>query len=223
MLCMRKEERPVKSGKWLTLILIGMLAVLAGCSAGDRPAEETQTGQSAASDNDVSDLNWQVPSFTYTNQNNETVGLEDLKGKVWLADFIFTRCPNVCPPMTANMSKVQEALKQAGVKAEIVSFTVDPEHDQPEQLREFAEKHHADLNSWHFLTGYSLEEIQKLTREAFKGSISQQEGPSPDVPLLVNHPTQFYLIDQNGKVVKFYDGLKPDAGQIIQDIKNLQK
>ena len=86
----------MKSGKWLTLILIGMLAVLAGCSAGDRPAEETQTGQSAASDNDVSDLNWRVPSFTYTNQNNETVGLDDLKGKVWLADLIFTRCPNVC-------------------------------------------------------------------------------------------------------------------------------
>lgn len=213
----------MKPGKWFALILVCMLVMVAGCSADETPSDQSNGAEQNAASNDVSDLNWQVPSFTYTNQNNEAVGLNDLKGKVWLADFIFTRCPNVCPPMTANMSKVQEDLKQAGVEVEIVSFTVDPEHDQPEQLKEFAEKHHADLNSWHFLTGYSLEEIQKLAQDAFKGAISQQEGPSPDVPLLVNHPTQFYLIDQNGKVVKFYDGLKPDSKQIIQDIKALQK
>ncbi|MBA4602709.1 SCO family protein [Thermoactinomyces sp. AMNI-1] len=199
-----------------------MIWAVAGCASNADTTAERNSGQTAAN-NDVSALNWQVPFFTYTNQDGETFGFQDLKGKIWLTDFIFTRCPNICPPMTANMLKIQNALKQAGMEAEIVSFSVDPEYDQPEKLKEFAKNYGADLNSWHFVTGYSFEEIQKLVKDTFKGAVSRQEGPSPDVPVLVNHPSQFYLVDQNGKVVKFYDGLRPDAGQIVNDIKVLQE
>ncbi|WP_246333857.1 SCO family protein [Thermoactinomyces mirandus] len=208
--------------KWFAIMVGVMIWAVAGCASNADTTAERNSGQTAAN-NDVSALNWQVPFFTYTNQDGETFGFQDLKGKIWLTDFIFTRCPNICPPMTANMLKIQNALKQAGMEAEIVSFSVDPEYDQPEKLKEFAKNYGADLNSWHFVTGYSFEEIQKLVKDTFKGAVSRQEGPSPDVPVLVNHPSQFYLVDQNGKVVKFYDGLRPDAGQIVNDIKVLQE
>lgn len=208
--------------KWLMVVAGLMIWAVVGCTSNANTSEGQQTGQTVANNN-VSALNWQVPSFTYTNQDGETFGLRDLQEKVWLTDFIFTRCPNICPPMTANMLKIQNTLKQAGVEAEIVSFSVDPEYDQPEKLKEFANKYGVDLNSWHFMTGYSFEEIQKLVKETFKGVVSKQEGPSPDVPVLVNHPSQFYLVDQNGKVVKFYDGLRPDDKQIVNDIKTLQQ
>ncbi|MGA8943153.1 MAG: SCO family protein [Thermoactinomyces sp.] len=214
----------MQQAKWLMLMVSLVIWAVAGCTsdANTTATEGQQTGQTTP-ENDVSALNWQVPSFTYTNQDGETLGLRDLQGKVWLTDFIFTRCPNICPPMTANMLKIQKELKQAGVEAEIVSFSVDPEYDQPDKLKEFAENYGVDLSSWHFVTGYSFDEIQKMVKDTFKGVVSRQEGPSPDVPVLVNHPSQFYLVDQNGKVVKFYDGLGPDVKQVVKDIKSLQQ
>ncbi|SFJ42179.1 SCO family protein [Thermoflavimicrobium dichotomicum] len=211
-----------KSSLWLALLLIS--SILAGCAT--QPSGEASNTQSntvtTPQSNDVSSLNWKVPDFKYTDHNGKPFGLSDLKGKVWLADFIFTRCPNVCPPMTANMANVQKELKKAGVNVHLVSFTVDPEYDKPEVLKAFAEKHGADLSNWSLLTGYKFMDIQKMAKDTFKGSIDQVKGPSPDV-VLFNHPTQFYLIDQTGKVVKFYDGLKPDMKQMIQDIQKLQK
>ncbi|WP_124727082.1 SCO family protein [Staphylospora marina] len=203
-----------------------MALVLAGCDSSGKQAGHEHHGTSEqeapqTTNNDVSSLNWRVPDFTFTDQGGKPFGLKDLKGKFWLADFVFTRCPDVCPPMTANMARVQEHLKKAGVSVEIVSFSVDPEYDTPERLTAFAEDHQADLSTWHFLTGYKVEEIEKIAMEAFKGPVRQQKSPSPEVPILVTHPTQFYLIDDTGKVVRFYDGLKPDPDRILEDVKQL--
>jgi protein SCO1 len=207
----------------LSLILCAFLLV-AGCAPTKTESPDSSQNQdAAANNNDVSALNWRVPDFTYTNQEGKPFGLKDLQGKLWLADFIFTRCPNVCPPMTANMAKVQQELKKAGVQVELVSFSVDPEYDKPEVLKAYAEKHGADFSNWHLLTGYSLEEITKVTKDTFKAQIAHQKGTSPDVPLLVTHPTQFYLIDGTGKVVRFYNGLQPDAAQIAKDVASLSK
>lgn len=162
-------------------------------------------------------LNWEVQDFNYTNQDGETVGLKDLKGKVWLADFIFTSCRTVCPPMTANMAQLQKKLKEAGLDVSIVSFTVDPETDDPKVLKEFGEKVDADFSNWHFLTGYSPEEIQNLSKESFKALVQ----PEPDSDQFM-HGTSFYLVNQSGKVVEKYDGLKPPHEDIIEDIKSLR-
>ncbi|MFC7440827.1 SCO family protein [Laceyella putida] len=207
--------------KWLPLCICLFLLVTACAPADPAPTDSEQ--QNTADNNDVSDLNWRVPDFEFTDQAGKTFGLKDLKGKVWLADFIFTRCPNVCPPMTANMAKVQDELKKAEVQVELVSFSVDPDYDKPDVLKAYAEKHQADFSNWHLLTGYSLDEITKMTKDTFKAQIAHQKGTSPDVPLLVTHPTQFYLIDGTGKVVRFYNGLQPDATQIAKDIKAMGK
>lgn len=209
-----------RMAQFIALMSIGLL--LAGCQTVQQPLQtQTSPPESQESTNDVTTLNWQVPDFQAKNQANEPVSLGNLKGKVWLVDFIFTRCPNICPPMTANMVRVQKELAKQQIPVEIISFSVDPQYDQPDVLKAYAEKHHADLSHWSFLTGYDLSTVQQIAKTAFKGSVNQQKGPSDEVPILVNHPSQFYLIDQTGRVRKFYNGLSPNPKQIAEDAKTL--
>lgn len=163
--------------------------------------------------------NYPIENFTFTSHEGKEFGMSDLEGKVWIADFVFTNCADVCPPMTANMAKLQEKVKDEGVEnVEFVSFSVDPAVDSPQVLKEFGEKFHVDFNNWTFLTGYSQEEIEKFALENFKTLVKKpQEGDQ------VIHGTDFYLVDQSGTMVKYYSGFKDvPFDDIIKDIKTLQ-
>ncbi|MCS0672107.1 SCO family protein [Cytobacillus firmus] len=185
------------------IVSVFMLLVLSAC------------GQSGIKDA----LNWELADFKYTNQDNQEIGLKDLEGKVWVADFIFTNCEDVCMPMTANMKKLQDLAKKEGIKnIEFVSFSVDPKVDTPEVLKEFASTYNADFTNWHFLTGYSQEEIEKYAMEYFKAIVKK-----PQTGDQVIHGTDFYLVDQNGNVMKYYTGLNEiPLDEIMNDIKALQ-
>jgi len=163
--------------------------------------------------------NYPIEDFTFTNQNGESLSKADLKGKVWVASFIFTSCADVCPPMTANMAKIQDMMKEEGLEdVEIVSFSVDPTVDSPEVLKEYGNKFNVDFKNWSFLTGYSQEEIEKFALENFKTLVKK-----PETGDQVIHGTDFYLVDQNGDMRKYYTGLKEvPFEQIIEDIKTLQ-
>jgi protein SCO1 len=162
--------------------------------------------------------NWPVASFTFTDQNNQPFGLKDLKGKVWVADFIFTRCADVCPPMTANMAKLQRMAKEEGLEVEFVSFSVDPENDHPEQLKAYIEKFDADTRHWHLLTGYTQQEIEAFAQKNFKTIVQKPANQSQ-----VIHGTSFYLVDQKGKVVQYYNGMNNvPYKKILEHIKILQ-
>lgn len=164
-------------------------------------------------------LNYEVQSFQYKNQNGQNVSLKDLKGDVWIANFIFTSCETVCPPMTAHMTEIQKRIKAEGLDAKIISFSVDPEIDTPEKLIEFAEPYSISFENWSFLTGYTQNEIQEFAMKSFK-TIVQKPSNSDQVV----HGTSFYLIDQNGIVMKDYDGVdQPPYDQMITDIKALLK
>src|SRR5437763_1162579 len=90
--------------------------------------------------------------FALTNQNNSIVTLGDLRGKVWVADIIFTRCPGPCRRMTKDMARLQDLWpKETPVR--FVSLTSDPEYDTPAVLKRYAEEYKADLDRWDFLTG----------------------------------------------------------------------
>jgi len=93
-----------------------------------------------------------ISDFSLTNQNNTTVTLSQLRGKVWVADIIFTRCPGPCSSMTDRLAELQSQIP-GGDETRIVSLSSDPEYDTPEVLRKYAEKHGADTNRWWFLTG----------------------------------------------------------------------
>jgi protein SCO1 len=158
-----------------------------------------------------------VQDFSFINQDNGKVSLSGLMGKVWIADFIFTNCETVCPPMTANMAKLQEKLNELDSDVSIVSFSVDPENDDSAALKEFGNKFGVDFSNWHFLSGYSQEEIQEFAKTSFKALV--QDAPQSNQ---VVHGTSFYLINKEGDVVKSYSGVSNVPYQeIINDIQKL--
>ncbi|WP_374724445.1 SCO family protein [Calidifontibacillus erzurumensis] len=160
---------------------------------------------------------WPMKEFSYINQDKKQVSLADLKGKVWLANFIFTNCETVCPPMTANMARLQQKMAEEKIDAQIVSFSVDPERDTPETLKEFANKFQADFSNWHFLTGYSEEETKELAK-AFKTLAEAEPGTDQFF-----HSTKIFLINEDGIIVKGYNGLDVPYDEIISDLKALTK
>lgn len=163
-------------------------------------------------------LNYDVQSFSFQNQDGKAVTLESLKGQVWVADFIFTNCETICPPMTSHMAELQKQMKEENLQARIVSFSVDPENDTPEKLKKFAANYPLSFQNWDFLTGYSQEEIEKFALKSFKSIVKKPEDEDQ-----VIHQSSFYLVDQNGKVVKDYDGARNTPyDEIIADIKTLE-
>lgn len=194
------------------------LLLITGCTKVTNSDKPSSTKEETPQ-NDVSSLNWKVDDFSFTDQKGQAFGTKDIKGKVWLCDFVFTRCPNVCPPMTANMVRLQKALKEKSLTVSTVSFSVDPQHDKPAVLQTFAKEHGAEFSNWHFLTGFEQERIKKMAETCFKGIVEPQKQPSKKYEMLINHPSLFYLVDQTGKIVRYYDGLKPDIGQIVKDIQ----
>ncbi|MGD6815865.1 SCO family protein [Metabacillus sp. 113a] len=160
-----------------------------------------------------------VEDFEYTDQEGRPFGLEELKGSVWIADFIFTSCETVCPPMTAHMKKFQDMADEEKIPVEIVSFSVDPEVDSPSRLKEFGQKSGTSFQNWHFLTGYSQEEIEDFSLKSFKALVKKPENEDQ-----VIHGTSFYLIDKEGEVVKTYSGIeKTPYKEILDDAKRLQQ
>ena len=162
---------------------------------------------------------WEVSDFIFKNQDEESVSLDDLKGKVWVADFIFTNCADVCLPMTANMSKLQMELKEQGIEdVELISFSVDPTVDTPQVLKQYGDNYRADYSNWSFLTGYSQETIQQFAQESFHTSAIKPKDSDQ-----VIHGISFYLVSQEGAVVKSYDGVNEfPLEELIKHIKILQ-
>lgn len=187
----------------LFIILTVVLVFVAGCGNGGLKDAK----------------NYPIEDFSFTNHEGEAFGKKDLKDKVWVADFVFTNCADVCPPMTANMAKLQDMIKEEGLEdVEIVSFSVDPSVDSPEVLTEYGKQFNIDFANWSFLTGYTQEEIEKFALENFKTLVKK-----PETGDQVIHGTDFYLVDQEGNMRKYYTGLKEvPFEQIIEDIKALQ-
>ncbi len=141
-----------------------------------------------------------VPDFTLTERSGEKLPLNDLKGKVWIADFIFTNCGGSCPIMSSTMANFQEQLKDVR-NILLVSFSVDPERDTPDVLRQYAELYKASPSRWLFLTG-EKNTIGYLTREGFHLAIAS-DSTSAVEPII--HSTMFVLVDREGVIRGYYD------------------
>ncbi|MFT5239062.1 MAG: protein SCO1/2 [Candidatus Promineifilaceae bacterium] len=141
-----------------------------------------------------------VPAFTLTNANAQAFGLQNLTGKVWVADFVFTTCATTCPIMMEQTSKLQKALpSKSGLT--FVSISINPTYDTPAVLKDFAQKHRANHKNWQFLTG-PIEDIKRLSVEGLKIG-------SPEEPL--NHSTHFVLVDRRANIRGYYDATDDDA------------
>jgi protein SCO1/2 len=163
----------------------------------------------------------QVPDFSLTERNGQTLGLADLKGKVWIMDFMYTHCPDSCPLQTAKMAELQKNL--SGEKdVRLVSITVDPERDTPEVLSEYARSHGADPQRWFFLTG-EKEYIHRLAQEGFHLSAVEIPHEKRDARGASHiHGSQLVLVDRQGQIRGYYSSNDPDAlRRLLQDVKTL--
>lgn len=167
-----------------------------------------------------------VPPFSFVDQNGKTITNADYSGKVYVVEFFFTTCPDICPIMTDNMIKIQnEFLGNPNVG--IASITIDPTHDTPAVLKEYAKDKGITKLQWHLLTG-DKEEIFKLANEGFKLYV----GETPDSEVGFEHSGLFALVDQEGKIrsrkdengnpLIYYNGLEnKDIQMLKEDINKL--
>jgi len=166
-----------------------------------------------------------VPPYSFTDQNGNTITKEDYKGKVYVVEFFFSTCTDICPIMNKNMVKIQDKF-YGNPNFGIASFSIDPSHDTPEVLKKYASKYNITNPNWHLLTG-DKEDILNLSNKGFKiYAASNEEERS------FEHSGLFALIDkegnirsridENGNPIIYYDGLEADGVQmIIEDINKL--
>jgi cytochrome oxidase Cu insertion factor (SCO1/SenC/PrrC family) len=150
-----------------------------------------------------------LPEFVLENEHGESFGLLDLRGHVFVADFIFTRCAGTCPLITRRMAELADALEADPETADVrfVSLSVDPDHDRPEVLRDYARAVHADLRPWVFLTG-TRDAVRGLVRDGFKLPVEDQDDPA--MPIM--HSQAFVLVDRVGRVRGVFDPLGNGEG-----------
>lgn len=143
-----------------------------------------------------------VPAFTLTNQDGKPVGTETLKGKAYVAAFMFTRCPSICPELTRKMKGALELVSKKGLQLEFLSISVDPENDTPEVLKAYAKKHGADRPNWNFLTG-DYKTILKTSEEGFKVGLSGSIDESKP-HLGITHGSHLVLVDGQGQIRGYF-------------------
>jgi protein SCO1 len=148
-----------------------------------------------ANSNGPQPILFDAPKFSLIDQNAKPFSNDQMHGKVWVADFIFTQCNSLCPLMTQNMADFQK--KTAGSAVQMVSFSVDPETDRPPVLKDYAAKNGADESRWHFLTGTRAQTW--AVSEGMKLAVGPDDGKQ------VFHSSHFLLVDADGHVRGIYD------------------
>lgn len=162
-----------------------------------------------------------VSNFHLVNQLGDTVSLDDLKGKVIVADFFFTHCPSICPTLTRNMKRIQEALKLKDETSlddttfvQLLSFSVDPERDSAVQLKKYADKFGVNHDVWWMLTGDKKVIYDFALNEVKLGLV---DGEGVDTNFV--HTEKMVLIDKDRVVRGYYNGLDSMAmAQLSGDI-----
>lgn len=160
-----------------------------------------------------------VPSFQLRDQRDLSVRRSRLDGKVWVANFMFTSCPDICPMLTTKMAALRDRLRRHREQVRYVSFSVDPATDTPEVLKRYADKHGVNHDDWLFLTG-PLEDIEDVVVGGFKQAIQplpEQEGKPPNIL----HGSHFVLVDGQGRIRGFYPTDEAGLREIAHDVRRL--
>ncbi len=231
----------------LVILVFGIIfipKILERISEGE-VVSSTRLNQKKSDDNKTEALSYleingerkKAPNFEFVNQNGDTISNKDYLGKVYLVEFFFTSCPTICPIMNKNLVEIQDQFKD-NKDFGIASFTIDPSHDTPEVLLEYAENYGIDHPNWHLLTG-DKEEIYRLANQGFGIYAGEDAGAAGGFA----HQGMFALIDQEGYIrsrvddfgnpIIYYRGSvernksvaetdeEPQIDILIEDIKNL--
>ncbi len=204
------NKRILRAFLWSVLALVITAIVVANIKSFVYQPRETSESESPLSRLAV---HHQLPDFNLTNQRGHAMSLSDLSGKVWVADFIFTSCPTICPPMTDEMVRLQNEFASES-ELRFVSFSVDPERDTPAVLSRYADDFGVDGSRWAFLTGEKTS-IYQLAHDGFNLATGHRGSE-------ILHSTRFVLVDRQGKVRGYYDSRsKANLKRLRRDIKTL--
>jgi protein SCO1/2 len=149
-----------------------------------------------------------LPEFRLTDQDGQPFGAAELRGHVWVAGFIFTRCPTICPAITARMARIQHRARGIEERFRLVSFSVDPAYDTPARLAEYARAHRASPRMWKMLTG-PLETMKSTVEEGLKIAMGSPAGEQDFASLF--HGTHFVLVDADLRIRGYYDSTAADV------------
>lgn len=162
-----------------------------------------------------------VPEFALTERDGSIVSLQQLRGKIWVADFIYTSCTDTCPLQSAIMAKLQQEYA-AKPDFQLVSFTVDPERDTPQALTSYATKFQADGKRWYFLTG-QRDRIVRLVEEGFHLAVATVSSDA-DPAGIIGHSPRFVLVDKDARIRGYYNSQESEAFvRLKNDIDSLVK
>jgi protein SCO1/2 len=178
--------------------------------------------QSEMVDSSVQNIgrNHKIGAFRLLDEQNKIITDEVIKGKVCVVEYFFTTCGSICPIMNQQMQRVQTAFDE-NAAFEILSFTVDPENDRPEQLLQYAKSHAYRAGQWHFITG-KKEALYSLARTSFFVLKPAEAANLGDAGSDFIHTNNFVLVDQDRHIRGYYDGTNAaEVDQLILDIENL--
>jgi protein SCO1/2 len=144
----------------------------------------------------------------------------DLLGRVWVADFVFTRCAAVCPILSTRLKSLSQRIGPDDA-VRYVSFSVDPAHDTPQVLAEYAARYQADPDRWMFLTG-DMNEVERTVVQGFKIFIGDPE-PNENDPTLVEiaHGEHFVLVDRAGQLRGYYRSDREGLDRLERHVREL--
>ena len=158
-----------------------------------------------------------ISDFKLTNQNGKEITQANYKDKIYVADFFFTTCQDICPVMTKNMYQLQEELKNDN-EILLLSHTVIPEVDTVEQLKEYAIENNVDDSKWNLVTG-DKKQIYDLARKSY---LAVEDSNFNEYDMI--HTENFMLIDKEKQIRGFYDGTNSeDINRLLKDIEILKQ
>src|ERR1700674_1805872 len=202
------HESPI--GKWPLAALLGGALLAAVALSLAVTACDSGSADSLKAINDTDCL----PHIVLTDQTGKPVDLASFKGNPTLVDFIYTSCPGPCQMMTAKMARVADRLgNELGSKAQVVSVTIDPEHDQPKRLAAYAKQQGVDRKGWIFLTG-TPDQIESLLKAYKLERIRDSDGT-------VEHILAFLLLGPDGHQRREYNPSDVKAEDVAQDVNKL--
>jgi protein SCO1 len=165
----------------------------------------------------------QIPAYELIDQNGQRFSSEQTKGKIYVADFFFTRCGTICPKISNNLTRIQ-SIFSADSNVVIVSHSVDPKHDSSAVLQKYAQKYDAKYGKWYFLTG-EKKTIYDLAIKGYKlpvADASEYDNKIKSIDETFIHSEKLLLIDKEGYIRGIYDGTySPDVERLIGEVKVL--
>ena len=216
-----------KNNTALLIPVMMMLIFMAGCKTTAKPGElplpfinkPDFTPEWIKKDDNAYKSIHQVPAFSFTNQNGETITEKTVEGKIYVADFIFTRCASICPKMTADMGILQEKFKHDD-DVLFLSHSVTPQMDSVSVLKKYAEAKGVISGKWHLLTG-NVDDIYRLAKKEYYAGDTVGYYQTGNEFL---HTENFILLDKHRRIRGIYNGTLPlEMERLIDDIVTLKK